>query len=153
MLGSGCVVRAGIAELLDGDATEGGCGGRGVGNGALVLGVGAAVGREGNLECGSGDGRAGDLGNDSAGGSSEMDDRLPTLLLKPDCGEEGVGEPGKQIIGGLVEMRILISGERNISRIASLQSVNSNPFEQVVGVAAVVSDGLLRIDEGDDGEV
>ena len=82
-----------------------------------------------------------------------MDGRLPTLLLKPDCGEEGAGELGKELIGGLVEMRMLTSGERNISRIGSLQSVNSNPFEQVVGVAVEASDGLLRIDEGDDGEV
>jgi hypothetical protein len=56
-------------------------------------------------------------------------------------------------MGGLVEMRMLTSGERNISRIGSLQSVNSNPFEQVVGVAVMFSDGLLRIDNGDDGEV
>jgi hypothetical protein len=79
--------------------------------------------------------------------------RLPTLLLKPDCAEERAGDLGVELIGGLVEMRMLTSGESNIWRIGSLQSVNSNPFEQVVGVAAVVGDGLLRIDEGDDGEV
>jgi hypothetical protein len=105
------------------------------------------------LTGGSGDESAGDLDDDSAGGSSEIGGRLPTLLLKPDCGEEGTGELGKELIGGLVEMRMLTSGERNISRIGSLQSVNSNPFEQVVGVAVVVSDELLRFDEGDDGEV
>jgi len=105
------------------------------------------------LKGSSGDGRAGDLGDNPAGGSSEMGGRLPTLLLKPDCGEEGAGELWKELIGGLVEMRMLISGERNIWRIGSLQSVNSNPFEQVVGVAIVVGDGLLRFDEGDDGEV
>ncbi len=45
---------------------------------------------------------------------------------------------------------MLTSGERNIWRIDSLQSVNSNPVEEVVGVAVGVDDGLLRFDEGDD---
>ena len=78
--------------------------------------------------------------------------RLPTLLLKPECGlrEEGAGELGTELMGGLIEMRMLTSGERNIWRIGSLQSVNSNPVEEVVGVAIVVGDGLLRTDEGDD---
>ena len=87
-----------------------------MGNGALELSAGTAVGRECDLEGGSGDGRGSDLGDGPAGGSSEMDGKLPTLLLKPDCGEEGVGELGKELIlvGGLVEMRMLTSGERNI---------------------------------------
>ena len=34
----------------------------------------------------------------------------------------------------------------------TLQSVNSNPVEEVVGVAVGVGDGLLRFDEGDDRE-
>ena len=42
--GSGRIIRAGVAELVDGDATEGSCGGRGMGNGTLVLGAGTAVG-------------------------------------------------------------------------------------------------------------
>jgi hypothetical protein len=105
------------------------------------------------LTGGSGDESAGDLDDDSAGGSSKIGGRLPTLLLKPDCGEEGTGELGKELIGGLVEMRMLTSGESNIWRIGSIQSVNSEPFEEVVGVAGVVGDGLLRVDEGDDGEV
>jgi hypothetical protein len=41
---SGRVIRADVAELVDGDATEGGCGGRGMGNEALVLSAGTAVG-------------------------------------------------------------------------------------------------------------
>ncbi len=41
--GSGRVLRSGAAELVDGDATEGGCGGRGVGDGTLVLGASTAV--------------------------------------------------------------------------------------------------------------
>ena len=36
-----------------------------------------------------------------------------TLLLEPDCGIED-GELGIKLIGGLVEMRMLTSGERNI---------------------------------------
>ena len=81
--------------------------------------------------------------------------RLPPLLLKTDCaiGEEGAGELGKGLIGGLVEMRMLTSAESNIWRISSLQSVNSNPVEEVVGVAVAVGDGLLRFNEGDDREV
>ena len=66
------------------------------------------------MEDGSGNGDVGDLGGDSAGGSSETDGKLPTLLLKPDCGEEGAGELGEELIGGLVEMRMLTSEERNI---------------------------------------
>ena len=73
----------------------------------------------------SGGGRAGGLGDTSACGSSDMDDRycgvsmggrLPTLLLEPHCGigEEGAGEPGLGLIGSLVERRTLTSGERNI---------------------------------------
>ena len=71
---------------------------------------------------------------------------LPALLLKPDCeiGEKGPGDRGIELIGGWVEMRMLTSGERNIWRIGSLQSANSNPVEEVVGVATVVGDGLLR---------
>ena len=42
--GSGCVFRAGVAEPADGGATEDGCGKMAKGNGALVLGAGAAVG-------------------------------------------------------------------------------------------------------------
>lgn len=42
--GGGCVIRAGVAELVDGDATERGSGGRGVGDGAPVLSAGTAVG-------------------------------------------------------------------------------------------------------------
>jgi hypothetical protein len=41
---NGRVIRADVAELVDGDATEGGCGGRGMGNEALVLSAGTAVG-------------------------------------------------------------------------------------------------------------
>jgi hypothetical protein len=41
--GSGRVIRAGIAEPVDGGATECGCGGTGMGNGMLVLSAGAAV--------------------------------------------------------------------------------------------------------------
>jgi hypothetical protein len=41
--GNGRVVRAGVAELVGGDTTEGGCGGRGMGNGTLVLGAGTVV--------------------------------------------------------------------------------------------------------------
>jgi hypothetical protein len=103
------------------------------------------------LKGGSGDGCASDLGGDSVGVSSEMSGWLPTLLLKPDCAEDGTGELGMELIGGLVEMRMLTSGERNIWRIGSLQSVNSNPVEEVVGVAVVVGDGLLRFDERDGG--
>ena len=66
------------------------------------------------MKDGSGNGGVGDLGSDSAEGSSEMDGKLPTLLLNPDCGEEGVGELGEELIGGLVEMRMLTSEERNI---------------------------------------
>jgi hypothetical protein len=42
--GSGRIIRAGVAELVDGDATGGSCGGRGMGNGTLVLSAGTAVG-------------------------------------------------------------------------------------------------------------
>jgi hypothetical protein len=77
------------------------------------------------LNGGSRGGRAGDFGDNSAGGNSGMGDRdwgvsvggrLPTLLLKPNCGigEEGAGELGMELIGGLVEMRMLTSWERNI---------------------------------------
>ena len=82
---------------------------------------------------------------------------IPTPLLEPEFGvrEEGAGELGMELVGELVEMRILTSGdlERNIWRIGSVQSVNSNPAEQVVGVAVVVGDWPPRFDEGDDGEV
>jgi hypothetical protein len=150
--GRGCVIPAGGAELVDGDATEGGCGGRDVGSGSLVLSAGSALSWEGKLRGGSGGGGAGDLGDDSAGGSSETDGRLPTLLLKPDgeIGEKGAGELGMGLLGGLFEMRMLTSRERNIWRIGTLQSVNSSPVEEVVGVAVVASDELLRFDEGDD---
>ena len=49
-------------------------------------------------------------------------------------------------MGHLSEMRMLIStsSERNIRRIGSLQSPNRAPVEDVVGVAVVVGDGLLR---------
>lgn len=89
--------------------------------------------------------RAGDLGDLSA----EAGGGIPALLLKPDCaiGEKGPGDMGIELIGGWVEMRMLTSGERNIWRIGSLQSVNSNPVEEVVGVATVVGDGLLRFDD------
>ncbi len=67
------------------------------------------------MEGGSGGGYAGCLGNNSAGGSSELGNldwgvsvggRLPTLLLKPNCGiaKEGAGELGMEFTGGLVEM-------------------------------------------------
>lgn len=88
------------------------------------------------------DGRAGDLGENSPGGSSNCG-----------FGKEGAGELGMELIGGLVERRMLTSGERSIWRIGSLQSVNSNPVEEVVGVAVGVSDGLLRFDEGGGREV
>ena len=42
--GSGCVIRAGVAEPADGGATEDGCGRMAMGNGALVLSAGVAVG-------------------------------------------------------------------------------------------------------------
>ena len=123
--GGGCVMLAGVAELVDGDATERGCGGRGMGNGALVLSAGTAMGCEDNLEDGSGDGCGGELGDNSAGGGLGIGDRvwgvsvggrLPRLLPKPDCGlgEEGAGELGTELMGGLIEMRMLTSGELNI---------------------------------------
>jgi hypothetical protein len=58
------------------------------------------------LKGGSWDGRASDLGDNSAGGSSEMGGRLPTLLLEPDrgIGEVGTEELRMRLIGGLVEM-------------------------------------------------
>lgn len=69
--------------------------------------------------------------------------------------EEGVRGLGMELVGELVEMRILTSGnlERNIWRIGSVQPVNSNPAEHVVGVAVVVGDCLPQFNEGDDGEV
>ena len=52
----------------------------------------------------------------------------------------------------LSKMRILILTpfERNIRRIGSLQSPNRAPVGDVVGVAVVVGDGLLR--SGSDGQ-
>lgn len=47
-------------------------------------------------------------------------------------------------------MLILTPCERNIRRIGSLQSSNRAPVEEVVGVAVVVGDGLLR--SGGDGQ-
>lgn len=42
--GSGNVIRAGVAELAGGGVTEGGCAGRDMGNGTLVLCASTAVG-------------------------------------------------------------------------------------------------------------
>ena len=55
-------------------------------------------------------------------------------------------------MGDLSEMRrlILTPCERNIRRIGSLQSPNRSPVGEVVGVAVVVGDGLLR--SGSDGQ-
>jgi hypothetical protein len=41
--GSGRIIRAGVAELVDGGATEGGCEGRVMGNGTLVLSAGTTM--------------------------------------------------------------------------------------------------------------
>jgi hypothetical protein len=51
-------------------------------------------------------------------------------------------------VGNLSKMRmlILIPCERNIRRIGSLQSPNRAPVGEVVGVAVVVGDRLLRSD-------
>jgi hypothetical protein len=80
--------------------------------------------------------------------------RLPKLLLKPDSenGEEGAVGLWMDLIGGLVEMRMLTSDESNIWRISFLQSVDSDSVEEVVNVSVVLGDGI-RFDEGDDGEV
>jgi hypothetical protein len=55
-------------------------------------------------------------------------------------------------VGDLPEMRMLILNpcKRNIRRIGSLQSPNRAPVGEVVGVAVVVGDGLLR--SGGDGQ-
>jgi hypothetical protein len=156
--GSGDERASGSGDGRAGGSGDGCAGGSGEGRAG-----GSGDGRAG----GSGDGRAGDPGDSSAGGSSEIGDRdwgvsvggrLSTLLLKADCGieEEEAGELGMELIGGLVEMRMLTwDSERNIWRIGSFQCVDSNSVEEVgdVGVAVVVGDGLLRFDEGDDGEV
>ena len=92
----------------------------------------------------------GDLGGESAGGSSGVGSRLPKLLLMPDC---GLGQEAEELelklIGGLVKMRILTSGEHNIWYIGFLQSVSKNP-EKVIGVAVKVGDWLPGVDERDD---
>lgn len=49
-----------------------------------------------------------------------------------------------------MRMLILTPCERNILRIGSLQSPNRAPVGEVVGVAVVVGDGLLR--SGSDGQ-
>ena len=44
---------------------------------------------------------------------------------------------------------MLTSFKRNIRRIGSLQSTNSSPVGEVISVAVVVGDGLLRSDSDD----
>jgi hypothetical protein len=67
-------------------------------------------------------------------------------------GEEGPEWPELKLVGDLPEMRMLILTpcDRNIRRIGSLQSHNRAPVGEVVGVAVVVGDGLLR--SGGDGQ-
>ena len=56
-------------------------------------------------------------------------------------------------MGDLSKMRMLILTpcERNIRKIGSLQSPNRAPVGEVVGVAVVVGDGLLRSDSDGQG--
>jgi hypothetical protein len=65
-------------------------------------------------------------------------------------GKEGPEEPELKLVGGLSEKRMLTSCERNIRRTGSLQSRNRAPVGEVIGVAVVVGDGLLR--SGSDGQ-
>ena len=65
---------------------------------------------------------------------------------------DGIGKEGAGVVlvGGLAEMRMLTSGERNIWRIGSLQSPFSNVV--VLGVVFVVGGGLLRLGDRDEGD-
>jgi len=83
-------------------------------------------------------------------------DRLPTMVLESGggLGKEGPEWPELKLVIDLSKMRKVMltpgSCERNIRRIGSLQSPNRAPVGEVIGVAVVVGDELLR--SGSDGQ-
>jgi hypothetical protein len=83
-------------------------------------------------------------------------DRLPTMVLESGggLGKEGPEWPRLKLVGDLSNMRKVMSTpgscERNIRRIGSLQSPNRAPVGEVIGVAVVVGNELLR--SGSDGQ-
>ena len=149
-VGVGLCVEEGICVGLDIGVSVG----LGLGIG-LGVSSGAGLGIGGGLDIGMALGLGISVGVGvglGIGMSLGVGGRLPTLLLEPDgeIGGEGVVKLRMELLGGLVEMQMLTSGESNIWRIGSLQSVNLTPVEEVVDAAVVVSDVPLIFDEGDD---